>query len=71
MFKLEQNEAMILLQIIEANQFQGKDILVIAKIMGKLHKELDKMAHSRPSHVPPNSKEGQDKWIEGTVDGKK
>ena len=48
MFKLEHNEALILLQIIEANQFQGKDIPVIAKLMEKIHREAKKTAPKEP-----------------------
>ena len=43
MMKMDLNEVMILLQIIEANQFQGKDIPVIAKLMEKLQKEAVKL----------------------------
>jgi len=44
MFKLEHNEALILLQIIEANSFAGKDILEMAKLIGKIKREADKTA---------------------------
>ena len=59
MFKLKHNEAMVLLQIIEATQFSGKDIPVIAAIMDKLHKEIEKLQKARPSHVPPNNPSGE------------
>lgn len=42
MFKLEHNEALVLLQIIEVNQFAGKDVPMIAKLMDKLQREVVK-----------------------------
>ena len=42
MFKLEHQEALVLLQIIEANQFQGKDIPMLAKLIGKIQREIEK-----------------------------
>jgi hypothetical protein len=44
MFKLEHNEALVLLQIVEANQFQGKDIPMIAKLIAKIQREAAKTA---------------------------
>ena len=44
MFKLEHKEALVLLQIIEANSFGGKDIEMIAKLIGKLQREAEKTA---------------------------
>ena len=44
MFKLEHKEALVLIQIIEANQFQGKDIEYIAKLIGKIRREAEKTA---------------------------
>ena len=44
MFKLEHNEALVLLQIVEANQFQGKDIPMIAKLIAKIQREAEKTA---------------------------
>ena len=44
MFKLEHNEALVLLQIIEANQFQGKDIPMMAKLIAKIQREAEKTA---------------------------
>jgi hypothetical protein len=44
MFKLEHNEALILIQIIEANSFAGKDIEMIAKLIGKIKREAQKTA---------------------------
>ena len=44
MFKLEHQEALVLLQIVEANSFQGKDIPMMAKLMGKLQREAQKTA---------------------------
>jgi len=44
MFKLEHNEAQVLLQIIEATQFAGKDIPMLAKLMAKIQREAGKTA---------------------------
>ena len=44
MFKLEYQEALVLIQIIEANSFGGKDIPMIAKLIGKLQREAQKTA---------------------------
>jgi hypothetical protein len=44
MFKLEHNEAMVLIQIVEANSFAGKDIEMIAKLLGKIKREAQKTA---------------------------
>ena len=44
MFKLEHNEALVLIQLIEANQFQGKDIEFVAKLIGKIKREAIKTA---------------------------
>ena len=44
MFKLEHNEALVLLQIVEANQFQGKDIPMMAKLIAKIQREAKKTA---------------------------
>jgi len=44
MFKLEHNEAMVLIQIIEANSFKGVDIEMIAKLIGKIKREATKTA---------------------------
>ena len=44
MFKLEHDEAVMLLQIIEANSFSGKDIPAIAKLITKLQREAVKTA---------------------------
>ena len=41
MFKLEHNEALILIQIVEANTFQGKDVEMIAKLLGKIKREAN------------------------------
>ena len=43
MLKLELMEVNILLALIESNQFQGKDIPVMAKIIEKLQKESIKL----------------------------
>jgi hypothetical protein len=44
MFKLEHNEALVLIQIVEANSFAGKDIEMIAKLLGKIKREAQKTA---------------------------
>ena len=44
MFKLEHEEAMVLLQIVEANTFSGKDVPMLAKLIGKLQREAEKTA---------------------------
>ena len=44
MFKLEHQEAQVLLQIIEATTFGGKDVPMLAKLMGKLQREMEKTA---------------------------
>jgi hypothetical protein len=55
MFKLEHNEAMVLLQLIEVSQFLGKDIPMIGKIIEKLQREAIKTQ-------PPG-----EEWSEGQV----
>ena len=44
MFKLEHHEAVMLLQMIEVNQFQGKDVPVLAKLIAKIQREAQKTA---------------------------
>ena len=44
MFKLDYQEAQVLLQIIEATTFGGKDVPMLAKLMGKLQREMEKTA---------------------------
>ena len=41
---MELHEVNILLAIIEANQFQGKDVPLIAKLIEKLQKESMKLS---------------------------
>ena len=60
MFKLEHQEALVLLQIIEANQFQGKDIPMLAKLIGKIQREIEKTA-PRPD-VDVTTDAG---WVDG------
>jgi len=43
MLKLEGHEVNIMLSIIENNQFQGKDIPIMAKLIEKLQKESIKL----------------------------
>ena len=58
MFKLEHQEAMVLLQIVEANSFQGKDIPMMAKLMGKLQREAQKTAPR------PDEDVTSEEWVE-------
>jgi hypothetical protein len=51
MFKLEHNEAIVLIQIIEANSFQGKDLEMMAKLMGKIKREAQKTAPAKDIDV--------------------
>ena len=60
MFKLEHSEALVLLQIIEANQFSGKDIPMIAKLIAKIQREAEKTA-PRPD-VDVTTDAG---WVDG------
>ena len=61
MFKLEHAEALVLLQIIEANSFGGKDIPMVAKLIGKLQREAAKTA-PRPD-VDVTADAG---WVDGS-----
>ena len=61
MFKLEHEEAIVLLQIIEANTFQGKDVQMLAKLIGKLQREMKKTA-PRPDVVVT------EEWQSATTD---
>ena len=60
MFKLEHHEALVLLQMIEANQFQGKDIPMLAKLIAKIQREAEKTA-PRPE-VDVTTDTG---WVDG------
>ena len=60
MFKLEHQEALVLLQIVEANQFSGKDIPMIAKLIAKIQREAEKTA-PRPD-VDVTTDAG---WVDG------
>ena len=42
MLKLEMNEVTTLYQIVSQAQFQGKDAILVGKVMGKLQKEMEK-----------------------------
>jgi hypothetical protein len=61
MFKLEHHEALVLLQMIEANQFQGKDIPMLAKLIAKIQREAEKTA-PRPD-VDVTTDGG---WVDGS-----
>ena len=60
MFKLEHGEALVLLQIVEANQFSGKDIPMMAKLIAKIQREAAKTA-PRPD-VDVTADAG---WVDG------
>ena len=60
MFKLEHQEALVLLQIVEANQFSGKDIPMMAKLIAKIRREAEKTA-PRPE-VDVTTDAG---WVDG------
>ncbi len=61
MFKLEHNEALVLLQIVEATQFGGKDIPMMAKLIAKIQREAEKTA-PRPD-VDVTTDGG---WVDGS-----
>ena len=61
MFKLEHNEALVLIQLIEVNSFQGKDVEMIAKLIGKIRREADKTAPR------PDVDVTSDGWVDGKV----
>ena len=61
MFKLEHNEALVLLQIVEATQFGGKDIPMMAKLIAKIQREAKKTA-PRPD-VDVTTDGG---WVDGS-----
>ena len=42
MMKLEESEVSILYQIVSQAQFQGKDAILVGKVMEKLQKEMEK-----------------------------
>ena len=60
MFKLEHQEALVLLHIIEANQFAGKDVPMLAKLIAKIQREAEKTA-PRPD-VDVTTDAG---WVDG------
>jgi hypothetical protein len=63
MFKLEHNEALVLLQVLEATQFAGKDIPMLAKLMGKIQREAEKTAPRKDTDVT-------EEWVDPpTTDG--
>ena len=43
MIKLEMDEVAILLQIMMGSQYNGKDVIVVGKIVEKLQNELEKL----------------------------
>jgi hypothetical protein len=59
MFKLEHQEALVLLQIVEANQFSGKDIPMMAKLIAKIQREAEKTAPR------PDVDVTDDGWVDG------
>ena len=60
MFKLEHSEALVLLQIIDATQFGGKDVPMLAKLIAKIRREAEKTA-PRPD-VDVTTDAG---WVDG------
>ena len=48
MLKMEAHEVNILLALIENNQFSGKDIPIMSKIIEKLQKESTKLMKDMP-----------------------
>ena len=64
MFKLEHNEALVLLQIIEANQFGGKDVPMMAKLIGKLQREAQKT-------LPQPDMDVTEEWVDPALAGRK
>ena len=61
MFKLEHNEALVLLQIVEATQFSGKDIPMMAKLIAKIQREAEKTAPRPEVDVTTDSG-----WVDGS-----
>ena len=61
MFKLEHSEALVLLTIIEATQFGGKDVPMLAKLIAKIQREAEKTA-PRPE-VDVTTDGG---WVDGS-----
>ena len=62
MFKLEHEEAIVLLQIIEANTFQGNAVQMLGKLIGKLQREMKKTA-------PRQDVDVTEEWQSATTDG--
>ena len=62
MFKLEHVEAQVLLPIIEANSFTGKDIPMMAKLIAKIQREAKKTAPAPPEDVT-------EEWVDPKTTG--
>ena len=60
MFKLEHNESLVLVQVLEATSFVGKDVEMVAKLLGKIRREAEKTA-PRPD-VDVTTDAG---WVDG------
>jgi hypothetical protein len=60
MFKLEHSESLVLIQVLEATSFQGKDVEMVAKLIGKIRREAEKTA-PRPD-VDVTTDAG---WVDG------
>ena len=58
MFKLEYQEALVLIQIVEATSFQGKDVQMMAKLIGKLQREAQKTSPR------PDEDVTSEEWVE-------
>ena len=63
MFKLEHHEALVLLQMIEANSFGGKDILMLAKLIAKIQREAKKTAPQ------PDTDVTEEEWVKPETTG--
>ena len=62
MFKLEHSEALMLLQMIEANSFGGKDIPMLAKLIAKIQREAQKTAPQPDTDVT-------EEWVDPKTSG--
>ena len=61
MFKLEHHEALVLIQVIEANTFKGSDVEMLAKLLGKIRREASK---TRPAN-PDEDVTADAGWVDG------
>ena len=59
MFKLEHNESLVLVQVLEATSFVGKDVEMVAKLLGKIRREAEKTAPRPDVDVTDSG------WVDG------